>query len=162
MGPGRPAKPTAVKVLQGTYRDDRAVDNEVQPDRLAHIPEPPDGLGEWGQHEWHIVCRWLHDVGNLASTDLSLVAVYCNEVDNYWQYDAKTKTMGAVVPYKKNGELIRLQRNPYTVLRSDALTNALRLATQFGFTPAARARLTMGPGTPDKPKSKMAQLMNGK
>ncbi|CCH54473.1 phiRv1 phage protein [Fibrisoma limi BUZ 3] len=162
MGPGRPAKPTSVKVLEGTYRADRAVTDEVPPELLAEIPDPPEGLGEWGQREWHVVTRWLHSVGNLAATDLSLVAAYCNEVDNYWSYDASVKKMGAVVPFKKGGELVKLQRNPYTVLRTDALTNALRLAGQFGFTPSARARLTIGGSDPAKPKSKLAKLMDRK
>ncbi|QHV99212.1 phage terminase small subunit P27 family [Spirosoma endbachense] len=162
MPPGRPAKPTAVKVLEGTYRPDRALSNEVQPDLLAQIPEPPEGLGEWGVREWHVVCRWLHDTGNLAATDLSLIAAYCNEVSNYWEYDAQVKSKGAVVAIKnKDGLVVRVQKNPFTALRKDSLDAALKLATQFGFTPSARTRLTMG-AIPDKPKSKMAQLMNRK
>lgn len=159
MGPGRPAKPTAVKVLEGTYRPDRANANEVQPERLAEIPDPPEGLGEWGVREWGIVCRWLHNVGNLASTDLSLIAAYCNEVSNYWEYDAQVKK-GAVIPIKnKDGLVIRVQKNPFTALRKDALDAALKLATQFGFTPAARTRLTNGGGAKDKPKSGLSGLM---
>lgn len=144
MPAGRPPKPTAVKVLEGTYRPDRAHPNEVSPELLAQIPNPPDGLGDWGQREWHTVCRWLHTVGNLAATDLSLIAAYCNEIDNYWSYDGHVKKSGAIIAIKnKDGLVVKVQKNPYAALRKDSLGEALRLASQFGFTPAARTRLVM-------------------
>lgn len=155
---GRPPKPTAVKVLEGTYRNDRVQSNEVLPDLLASIPGPPEGLGDWGQREWHTVCRWLHTVGNLAATDLSLIAAYCNEVDNYWSYDAHVKKSGAVVAIKnKDGLVVKVQKSPYTSLRKESLGEALKIAGQFGFTPSARSRLTMGRPM-EKVKSKLDLL----
>ena len=158
MPAGRPNKPTAVKVLEGTYRPDRALPNEVTPELLAHIPDPPEGLGEWGQREWVVVCRWLHEIGSLAATDLSLIAAYCNEIDNYWSYDAKVKQVGAVISIKnKEGMIIKVQKSPYTGLRKDALDEAIKLAGQFGFTPAARARL----GSPgEKPKDEFEDFLD--
>ncbi len=160
MGPGRPRKPTAVKVMEGTYRADRSIPDEVAPELLASIPDPPEGLGDWGCREWHTVCRWLHDVGNLASTDLSLLAMYCNEIDNYWQYDALVKSKGAVFPIRdKTGQVINARRSPYTVLRREAQEQALRLASQFGFTPAARTRMMMGPMPEKKPTGLRAMIV---
>lgn len=159
MGPGRPSKPKAVKVLQGTYREDRALPDEVQPELLASIPDPPDGLGDWGRREWAIVCRWLHDVGCLASTDLSLIAAYCNEVSNYWDYDSQVKSKGAVVAIKnKEGVVVKVQKNPFTTLRKESLAQALHLASQFGFTPAARSRLSSPKAGKNKPVSRLDQL----
>jgi len=41
---GRPATPTALKKLEGTFRIDRAVENEMSErlEPLEAIPEPPD------------------------------------------------------------------------------------------------------------------------
>jgi P27 family predicted phage terminase small subunit len=163
MPAGRPKKPVAVKVLEGTYRPDRATANEPQPDILAQVPDPPKGMGKWGVQEWLTVCHWLQGIGALASTDLSLIAAYCNEIDQYWEFDKKLKKEGAVLKfYNPAGDLYKVQAHPYAGLRKASLDNALKLAGQFGFTPAARARLTMGSAGTDKPKSKMAHLMAGK
>ncbi|KAA9357224.1 phage terminase small subunit P27 family [Larkinella humicola] len=153
----RPPKPTAVKVLEGTYRKDRAIHDEVEPELLGDIPDPPDGLEELAVKEWYTVCRWLHSVGNLASTDLSLVAIYCNEIANYWEYDAIVKAKGSVIVFKDEvGNPSRVQANPYTALRKSSYDSAVRLAGQFGFTPSARSRIKAG--KIEKPQSRLEKL----
>uniref|UniRef100_UPI003B3A14C1 P27 family phage terminase small subunit n=1 Tax=Spirosoma sp. TaxID=1899569 RepID=UPI003B3A14C1 len=67
---------------------------------------------------------------------------------------------GAVFPIKnKDGLVVKIQKNPYASLRKESLDEALKMAGQFGFTPAARARLTMG-GAPEKSKSRLQQLID--
>ena len=145
MPAGRPPKPTAMKRIEGTYRQDRALPQEVEPRRLAAVPDPPENLTDMARREWYVVCDWLLEVGNLAFTDISLVAAYCNEMSLYWEYDKKLKAKGETIVYKNQlGEVLRVQVNPYVSMRKSALDSALRLAGQFGFTPSARTRIKSG------------------
>jgi phage terminase small subunit len=41
-----------------------------------------------------------------------------------------------------NGDLVRSQAKPLVKIKNDALSNAMRLATQFGITPVARTNIS--------------------
>lgn len=154
---GRPPKLTEVKVLEGTYRKDRVLPQAAEPILLASIPEPPEGLSPPAQVEWSVVATWLQEIGQLATTDLTLLAAYCNEIALYWAYDKKVKEKGAVIEfYDADDNLVRVTPNPYTALRTGALANAMRLAGQFGLTPVMRSRIQGN--KPQKAKSKLELL----
>ena len=147
--------------MQGTYRKDRVLPAAAEPQRLAQVPDPPEGLSSAAQVEWLVVAGWLQEIGQLATTDVTLLAAYCNEVASYWEYDRRVKTEGSVVEFRDRfGNLTRMAPHPYTTLRTSALSNSLKLAGQFGLTPVMRSRIAAG--NRPKPQSKLDQLKNRK
>ncbi len=73
---GRPPKPTQLKVLQGTYRPDRANPGEIFPDAPNDLA-PPEWLSERAQAKWNELAPMLASNGLLTECDLDTLALYC-------------------------------------------------------------------------------------
>jgi P27 family predicted phage terminase small subunit len=156
MGPGRPATPTALKKLQGTFRADRSVKNEMMPALLEYAPSAPPSLPKDGRKVWDSVCDELIRMQMLHRVDLELLAAYCNEIAAYWDAQKMVKKQGSVLTLEsKNGPYTK--QNDWVAIRNTALKNAQGLANQFGFTPSARARINF---TPPDPTDPLEDLLN--
>ena len=143
MGKGRKKIPTKIKAMQGTTEKSREVENEMQVDLCASIPEAPEMLSEIGKGEWVKVATQLHNLQMLHSVDLRLVEAYCNEIALYIECEMWLRENGRTDDfYNSNNELVRSQAKPYVKMKNDSLNNALKLATQFGLTPVARASIS--------------------
>lgn len=154
MGAGRPRKPKELHEIEGTYRADRHGFESIQGDVLPTVPPPPKILSKLAKKEWNIVCAWLCERGILASTDLSLVAIYCNEVATYFECEQYVKKHGMtedickVIPAKKEGDddkviVTKVVVRPEVVRQREAAKLALQYAGQFGYTPSARMKLNL-------------------
>ncbi|MCE7072000.1 phage terminase small subunit P27 family [Dyadobacter sp. CY327] len=159
MGAGRPPKPTAQKVLEGTARADRMLSNEMMPAKIEHIPSPPRYLTDNAKKEWKLVCADLIELDMLAGVDLSLLSAYCQEMADYVMACEKLKDpeIGYVMTIAREGGSSYSQQTPWVSIKNTALGNALKLANQFGFTPAARSRIQMKPKEED---DELTKLMN--
>tara|TARA_R110000751_G_scaffold70568_1_gene143112 strand:- start:197 stop:577 length:381 start_codon:yes stop_codon:yes gene_type:complete len=110
--------------------------------RLANIPEPPFYLTDTGKNEFNIICSELSNKKMLHLVDLSLITTYCNEMALYIETETTLKTIGRIDEfYNEDGELTRRQSKPEQKIANDALNKALKIAVQFGLTPAARSRI---------------------
>ncbi len=130
-----------MKIAEGTYRDDRATANEMMPSTLEHAPSAPKDLSKLAKKEWKSVCTELIALGMLHRVDLSLLASYCNEMDDYWEAVRMIKKEGSVVTIQTKNGSYKMQ-SPWVAIKNTALKNAQGLAGQFGFTPAARSRIS--------------------
>ena len=146
----RPKKPTKIKELQGTIRKCREDENEMQVAQVVEMPTAPIFLNEQGAKEWDLVTNELANIKMLHLTDLAVLAAYCNEMGTY---HALAQEMGGNYTertYDKDGKLRASKIAPkYKVMQAD-LQNALKIATQFGFTPSSRGSLSM----PEQDKEK--------
>jgi|TARA_R110000765_G_scaffold76336_5_gene149582 P27 family predicted phage terminase small subunit len=139
---GRKPKPTRLKELAGTAQPCRVKTNEMEVSRLANIPEPPFYLTDTGKNEFNIICSELSNKKMLHLVDLSLITTYCNEMALYIETETTLKTIGRIDEfYNEDGELTRRQSKPEQKIANDALNKALKIAVQFGLTPAARSRI---------------------
>ena len=104
MTKGRKPKPTKLKVIQGTFRKDRANPNEPIPE--TEIPSPPDFLNADALQEWGRMSEKLYQLGMLAEIDRGIFAGYC---EAYGEWAVAKRTIAEVA--KKNtdfhGLLIR-------------------------------------------------------
>ncbi len=147
---GRPPTPTALKVLKGTDQPSRMRPDEMAPAKLTEVPMPPDYLTDRGKAEWYTTCTELATLGMLHKVDLSLLAAYCNEMSTYWESEELLRTRGRVMTIKNpDGSTKYMQQVPHVSIARNALRMALTLASQFGFTPSARTRIS--PTKTDKP-----------
>lgn len=75
-GPGK--KPSALKVVAGTDRPDRAPIDPVELPLATHIPDAPDWMpNAHAKKEWERLAPILHGVGLLTSAGLSALGMLC-------------------------------------------------------------------------------------
>ena len=126
---GNQRKPTALKLLEGTDRPDRAVDEAEWP-MVDGYPEAPDWLtGPDAVSQWHKAVRWLSNARVLTDPDLDRLANFCNI------------HAGIVVSWRSE--------DPPT---ARDLTEYRIWCGEFGFTPATRHKaVAMGKSKTENP-----------
>jgi len=138
---GRPRKPTARKVLEGTFRKDRA-HAEPQPAIADEVPAPPARLGPEPAAIWRRVAPQLHAMHLLTALDEDTLARYCL---------AEAEIDLARAELVKGGRIIQTprgpQRSPWQVTLEHAMAEARQLAALLGLSPSARGRLDVEPRT---------------
>ena len=143
MAKGRKKTPTKLKTMAGTLRSDRIVENEMQVDLCNHIPTAPQWLSEIGKEEWNKITNQLFNLEMLHSVDLKMIEAYCNEMSLYIETEIMLREKGRIQIFKNSdGTLKHAQAVPYQKIAKDALDKAMKLATQFGLTPVARASIS--------------------
>jgi len=143
MGKGRKKLPTKIKEMQGTGVPCRTLENEMQVDVISSLPETPEWLSEIGKSEWLKVTNQLFNIGMLHQVDLRLIEAYCNEMSLYIESEMKLREIGRIDEFTNaEGDITRRQSKPLVKIKNDSLANALKLATQFGLTPVARASIS--------------------
>ena len=143
MGKGRKKLPTKIKKMQGTLDVSRATNNEMQVDVCQELPAAPQWLSEIGKEEWYKVTNQLFNLQMLHQIDLKLIAAYCNEMSLYIETEIMLREKGRIQIFKNSdGTLKHAQAVPYQKIAKDALDKAMKLATQFGLTPVARASIS--------------------
>lgn len=148
--PGRKKIPTKVKELKGTAQPCRIDKNEMQVTEVVSMPDAPLFLNEYGQAEWEKVTNELANIKMLHSVDLPMLAMYCNEMGAYFAIAQELGGSFTEQTYDKDGKLRASKIAPKYKIMQNALQNALKIATQFGFTPSSRASLSM----PEQDKEK--------
>ncbi|NUN51832.1 MAG: phage terminase small subunit P27 family [Planctomycetaceae bacterium] len=158
-GGGRKRKPTVLKLLEGTYRKDRANPNEAAP-RPSLLRPPPVLRGE-ARVEWVRLARELFHLGLLTKVDRAALAIHCADWGNLCRAVRDIEERGAVLqtfetvtdPQGVEHQVLVAERlNPYLRVYRQAKEGVLRTAAEFGMTPAARSKVTAaGPADGSKP-----------
>ena len=141
----RPKKPTALKKQEGTFRKDRAVQNEITPSVKSDFM-PPENLNAWGKNLWVQVASEFSNLKMLTVLDDGSLFTMCNEFGVYCECSNLLKTQGLQIEeniYDKEGNVIgtRMENNPLRRIASDAYKNYRAMATEFGLTPASRTKI---------------------
>jgi P27 family predicted phage terminase small subunit len=162
---GRKPIPTHLKVLRGNPGH-QALRPEREPDYEAavDIPEPPAFLMPVAKEEWRRIATGLYHLGLLTLVDENPLAAYCQAYARWVTAEASLAKM-AERDLLTSGLMIKTTggnaiQNPLVGTANKAASDMLRYAIEFGFTPAARARIAAG--APDgSAKSKFAGLIGG-
>jgi P27 family predicted phage terminase small subunit len=140
---GRKKTPTKLKELKGSLRKCREVSNEMQTTNVVSMPKAPSFLNQHGADEWDLVTNELANIKMLHLTDLSILAAYCNEIGIYREIAQELQGNFTEQTVDKDGRLRSSKIAPKYKVMQNALQNAMKIATQFGFTPSSRASLSM-------------------
>lgn len=144
MPGGRPAKPTALKLLQGNPGKRPIKKNEPKPKQASRVPAPPQELGQKAKAEWRRVAKELHASGVLTLVDTKILANYCQA------YDDMLTARGLLhVHNTNNPDSINLHKkmtgdtktHPYVDQIRQHRADMLRWATELGITPASRTKV---------------------
>lgn len=166
---GPKAKPSELKLLQGTYRSDRAPDNEPKPKTPSAIPDPPAHMDAVGKKEWKRLAPELFRLGLLTIADLVAFETYCL---SYGRLVAahkslrKAKTMFHEYT-NKAGATNFVARPEIAVIQKESLV-IKAFCAEFGLSPSARTRmeaptiLPTGAGPPQaEDKDSFKGFLNG-
>ena len=140
---GRKKTPTKIKELKGTVEKSRLVGNEMVTSAVVTMPSAPSFLNDYGAKEWELVTNELANIKMLHLTDLSILAMYCNEMGTYYEIANELRGNFTQQTVDKDGRIRMTKINPKYKIMQTALQNGLKIATQFGFTPSSRASLSM-------------------
>jgi P27 family predicted phage terminase small subunit len=147
----RKAKPTSLKILEGNPGQRKL--NKAEPKPRAVMPDPPAHLCPVGVKAWHRVSDGLHYMGVLGDVDRDALAAYCTSYA-LWKkaWDAINEATNedlssGLIIKTTNGNVIQ---NPLVGIANKAAADMVKYASEFGMTPSARARLSVGPK--DKPE----------
>jgi P27 family predicted phage terminase small subunit len=139
-GGPRTKKPTKLKVIQGTFRKDRAPANEPKPRPIA--PSMPADLSGRARTLWKRLKSKLEKLELLTELDGPMFTTMC-EAWARW-YDARARLRGVLRSQTKVKDLALIRKAELSVERAE---HSFRLlANEFGLSPAARARLDVDVG----------------
>lgn len=137
--PGPPKKPTALKLVEGTYREDRVAKNEPRP--KARVPKPPKHFSPLALEEWNRIVQELADNGLMTNLDRAALVAYCEFWEAYVQAADKLRE-GGMIYVSANGNMCE---NPYFSIKKRAAELMHKFLVEFGMTPASRTRISATP-----------------
>ncbi|WP_127506259.1 phage terminase small subunit P27 family [Paenibacillus humicus] len=135
-------KPTELKVLEGTYRNDRAPVNEPKPSAPNQLPKAPPYFNATARKEWNRIGPELMRLGLLTIADMTLFEAYCLSYSRHAEATKSLKKAGTMFHEYTNkaGATNFVQRPEIAVIQKEAAVIKM-LCAEFGLSPAARARM---------------------
>ena len=143
MGSGRKAKPTALKALEGTNRKDRVLENEVAYPLVDKLPETPEHLQDRAKKEWEKIVKSLDAIGILTEQDLTVLESYCFNVGLMEQAMIAINEEGAIGIQTNNAGAVYSAENKWVNVYNKAVDRIIKIASEYGFTPSSRTRISM-------------------
>jgi P27 family predicted phage terminase small subunit len=138
--------PTHLKVLRGNPGHQALNKFEPQPMQAATVPDAPEFLTGYAADEWRRVVAELYRLKLLTVVDVNPLAAYCQAYKRWRTAEQTIAAMAERDPIT-HGLMIRTRKghaaqNPMVLTAQAAARDMVRYAAEFGFTPAARSRIT--------------------
>ena len=147
MPRGRKPLPSAIAILRGNPGHRKISKREPKP--TSGIPKIPEWLDLKAIEEWKNVTPELHRMGILTMIDHAVLGLYCQAMSDIHNARAMIRKFGSVI--KNDG---RLQQSPYIRIANAAAIMAHKFASEYGFTPSSRLRLSVSPLDPEESRDK--------
>lgn len=149
---GRRPKPTRVKVLTGNPGKRPLNTAEPRPEPVA--PDCPAELGPAARREWDRLVGQLTSLRILTALDRAALAAYCGACGLWAEATEAIQKYGAMVKSPTGFPM----QSPYVAIANRQAEIMMRIASEFGFTPASRSRLS----TPCPEEPSLFDLMSTK
>lgn len=135
---GPPPKPTKLKLLEGTFRPDRAP--EVEPQPKEGIPVMPAWIkrDRVARGQWEIVVPELERLGLLAVVDGAALEGYCANYCRAVKAEREVLKYGVTLdsPFGR-------KRNPACSIAKDSWVEVRNFGNLYGLNPSARTRISV-------------------
>jgi P27 family predicted phage terminase small subunit len=116
------------------------------------IPECPPELGPVAREEWNRLAAELDALELLTTLDRAALAAYCNAYALWAESIEAIQKYGTMVKSPSGYPI----QSPYVSIANRQAEIMMRIASEFGFTPASRSRIS----TPTKPQPDLYDLFN--
>lgn len=133
---GRKPKPTLVKALTGNPGKRPLNLNEPRPE--PSIPDCPPELSPAAQREWARLVGELGQLRMLTNLDRAALAAYCGAYALWAEATEALQKYGVMVKSPTGFPI----QSPYLSIVNRQAEIMLRIASEFGFTPASRGRIS--------------------
>ncbi len=141
---GRKPKPTRLKVLTGNPGKRPLNRDEPRPEPA--IPDCPPELSPAARKEWDRLVGELASLKVLTNLDRAALAAYCGAYALWAEATEAVQKYGAMVKSPSGYPI----QSPYVAIANRQAEIMMRIAGEFGFTPASRGRIsTPSPAEPD-------------
>lgn len=139
---GRKAIPTALKLVKGTQRSDRQVENEPTPQKGN--TRPPTYLSTEAKKVWRKAVKVLEANNVFTEMDEHALSLFC---------EAFARWLKAQKELRDNGEVIKAPSgypvtSPWLSVSNKAFEQMTKIMTEFGMTPASRTKVNVTPPAP--------------
>lgn len=136
---GRPPKPSRIKALTGN--PGKRPLNAHEPRPVPALPECPPELSPFARQEWSRLGVELSKLNLITHLDRGALAAYCAAY-GFWAE--------AMLQIQKFGTMVKSptgypMQSPYLAIANRQAEIMLRVASEFGFTPASRSRISTPP-----------------
>ena len=132
----RKPKPTALRLIEGNRG--RRPFNKREPKPRPVVPKCPRHLNDAAKVEWKRIAKTLHKLGLLTEIDGGQLALYCQAWGRWIEAEDALKKHGTIVKAPKTGWPMS---SPYLVVANKAMEQMQRALSEFGMSPASRARV---------------------
>lgn len=132
------AKPVKLKLVQGTFRPDRAPSKEITP-APATWTDPPRGLDLYARRCWRQYAPMLLRLGLLTEADFQAFVLLCQTWSRIERAQARLRAVYRQKPKVTIEAIDYIRKAEVSV--EQASRELRQLWSEFGMTPAARSRL---------------------
>jgi len=133
---GRRPKPSRMKVLTGNPGKRRLNVAEPMPEPM--VPDCPPELGPVARREWDRLAAELGALRILTTLDRAMLAAYCNAYGLWAEAIEAIQKYGTMVKSPSGYPI----QSPYVAIANRQAEIMMRIASEFGFTPASRSRIS--------------------
>jgi P27 family predicted phage terminase small subunit len=133
---GRRPKPTRMKVLTGNPGKRPLNEHEPRPDPV--VPDCPAELGLAAQREWARLVGKLSSLNMVTELDRAALATYCGAYALWAEATEAIQKFGTMVKSPTGYPM----QSPYISIVNRQAELMMRIASEFGFTPASRSRIS--------------------
>lgn len=159
---GRKRIPDSLKIIQGTFRKDRALDSP-EPDPLHEVPKPPSYLSKYGKKIWRELAPDLVEKQILTSVDLYTFEMLCSAYQTFREaQDAIYRPVDPETGKKTRRTLAEYMagRNSQTCLEYQVMKQSYNsykaYMAEFGLSAPSRSKIDLkGPMLDEDPIEKM-------
>lgn len=135
MTRGRRPLPTRLKYLAGN--PGKRPLNPYEPRPEPAVPECPSELGPAAKREWDRLVGDLASLNLLTSLDRAALAAYCGAYALWADATEQIQKYGSMIKSPTGYPV----QSPYISIANRQAEIMLRIAAEFGFTPASRSRI---------------------
>jgi P27 family predicted phage terminase small subunit len=136
---GRRPKPTRIKALTGN--PGKRPLNPYEPRPLPALPDCPPELSAVARAEWMRLTAELAKLNLVTLLDRGALATYCGAYALWAESMEQIQKYGTMVKSPTGYPI----QSPYLAIANRQAEIMLRVASEFGFTPASRSRISAPP-----------------
>ena len=141
---GRKPLPAVIKKAKGTLRKHRLNPGEPKPQEF--LGEPPEHLSEGAKEAWRYAIKCAPP-GLLSTLDGSVLMIWACAADLFNKAQAGLAKTGLLIKSPEGGFPMQ---SPYLAIANKQAQIMQKAATEMGFTPASRPRVSIAPEPADE------------
>ena len=151
--------PTSLLKLRGSWRGDI---NKHEPMPDVGVPECPKELDGIAKGCWDELAPMLVGMKVLTIADGKAFELLCVTFSNWKRSEAMLQKHGDVYPIRDaNNQVKYLQQSPYVAMARNFGKAFKEMLCEFGLTPSARSRVTMGNDNQTKQADARMKYLSG-